>query len=189
MTKPILIYYRRFLCFLFPRDILKCPWHFIFEICHGHFIGVTGTLLKIETGKKKCHEQTVKKVTGSCYGHFCIFEINHGNTKNCHGYNKKNAMVSATGSADPWRYPLRESPHMLPPKMSKSRIMFRFPPEDAPFLFKIYTSLASFPLNLVRGLNFWSLIFWYQNDTELSMRTAWTSVICKKKSFMSGFFS
>ena len=83
----ILIYYRRFLCFLFPRDILKCPWHFIFEICHGHFIGVTGTLLKIETGKKKCHEQTVKKVTGSCYGHFCIFEINHGNTKNCHGYN------------------------------------------------------------------------------------------------------
>ena len=37
-------------CFFFPRDILLCPWHLIFEICHGHFFNVTGTFSKIVTG-------------------------------------------------------------------------------------------------------------------------------------------
>ena len=38
---------------------------FFFLICHGHFFGVTGTLLEIVTGKeKKCHGH----FSGNCHG-------------------------------------------------------------------------------------------------------------------------
>ena len=46
---------------------------FFFLICHGHFFGVTGTLLEIVTGKeKKCHGH----FSGNCHGH----------SQKCHGY-------------------------------------------------------------------------------------------------------